>query len=205
MKGTSMEQAALGFRAHSGWAVLVALGGAAPKPALLVRRRIDIADPAVYGGRFPYHAAAELDLAQAQNYLEGCAAISRSLAEAAVRGTIRELSELGYEVTTSCVLMGSGQGLSDLESTLRSHPRIHTAEGVFFRQALRTGCESCGLRVEPVRERDITETLCRVAGLAQERIFAILVSLGKSVGPPWRQDQRVAALGAWLGLARERP
>src|SRR5262245_31200754 len=51
---------ALGFRSHSGWAVLIAVSGTLDSPRILERRRIVIADVELSGSRQPYHAAAEL-------------------------------------------------------------------------------------------------------------------------------------------------
>ena len=49
--------AALGFRAHSGWAALVAVAGTPQSGQVLLRRRIELADPKVPGSKQPYHAA----------------------------------------------------------------------------------------------------------------------------------------------------
>ena len=45
---------ALGFRAHSGWAALVAVAGTIDALRVLERRRIVIADPEMPGSKQPY-------------------------------------------------------------------------------------------------------------------------------------------------------
>ena len=42
-----MTHAALGLRAHSGWAALVAVAGTRGAPAVIDRRRIELADPTI--------------------------------------------------------------------------------------------------------------------------------------------------------------
>lgn len=48
-------EAALGFRAHSGWAAMVALAGALNAPLVVDRRRLELADPHRTGPMQPYH------------------------------------------------------------------------------------------------------------------------------------------------------
>ena len=62
MKQPWIGQAALGFRVHSGWAVLVVLAGPVETPTILDRRRIEIADVEMEGSKQPYHAAERLNL-----------------------------------------------------------------------------------------------------------------------------------------------
>jgi hypothetical protein len=36
---------------------------------------------------------------------------------------------------------------------------------------------------------------------ASERIERHVAAMGKGIGPPWRQDEKFAAVAAWLALA----
>src|SRR6266571_4786581 len=53
------RSASLGFRLHAGWATAVALGGPAPSPVVLLRRRVELWDPKVPESAGPWHAAME--------------------------------------------------------------------------------------------------------------------------------------------------
>src|ERR1700689_1588578 len=99
---------ALGFRAHSGWAALVAVAGTIDAPLVLERRRIIIADPDMPGSRQPYHAAAELPLARAEALVQGAIESSRALALEAMSATVKALGSRGHEVAGCGVLLGSG-------------------------------------------------------------------------------------------------
>ena len=57
-----MAQGALGLRAHSGWAALVAIEGTFDYPHVLERQRFVMADPEITGSKPLHHAAAELPL-----------------------------------------------------------------------------------------------------------------------------------------------
>jgi hypothetical protein len=66
------EAVALGFRAHSGWTIAVAVAGSLDNPFVLERRRIETADPSIPGSRQPYHAAERLDVRKAENLIRLC-------------------------------------------------------------------------------------------------------------------------------------
>jgi hypothetical protein len=89
---------ALGFRAHSGWAAMVAVSGTFDAPRVLTRRRIVIADPQMPGAKQPYHTAAELPFAEAEALLRMAMESSRALALRAIGGAVKELRAQGHDV-----------------------------------------------------------------------------------------------------------
>ena len=188
-----MTPAALGFRAHSGWAAMVAVSGPAPAPVVLDRCRVPLIEPGAPGAAQPYHFAAEMALKDAQRHLDRCAQTAREMACAALQTAVADLAKRGHRITGCAILLGSGRPAGDLAATLASHPAIHTAEGVFFRDALKAAAESCRLKVAGVTEK----------GLAAHDLYNRTADLGKLIGPPWTQDQKLAALAAWLLLAGE--
>jgi hypothetical protein len=188
------QRAALGVRMHSGWGVLVAVSGGADALEVIDRRRIVITDPKIPGANQPYHYAASLELPESESYLANSAAVSQRLASAAVEEVVRELDGRCYRLVGSALLLASGRPLPPLAKILASHPLIHTAEGEFFRNAVRKACEDVKLPVTAIREQDLDSA----AGHLQSRIF----SLGRSIGPPWTKDHTNAALAAAMILAR---
>jgi hypothetical protein len=199
-KTLTLIPAALGCRAHSGWAALVALGGTAQSPVILERLRIELADPGVAGSKQPYHAAAEMDFKHAEKFIGRSINEARQLARQGLRAVAGRVREKGYEVVGCGILLASGRELPALAATLASHALIHTAEGELFREALAHASEQCHLPVTKVRERELFDHA--VAGLRvplgelQRRI----AELGQTIGPPWRQDEKFASLAAWLAL-----
>ena len=185
-----MKRTAVGVRAHSGWAALVAVTGKPGSVQVLDRRRIVIADPQVAGAKQPYHFAEKLQLQAAEQHVASCAAVSERLALAAFCDVLSTLN--GYEVAGAVILLASGRPLPPLPDILASHALIHTAEGEFFRQAVRQAWERLGIGVTGIRERGLGEG----SELQQE-----IANLGKIVGPPWTQDQKMAALAAMMVLA----
>jgi hypothetical protein len=185
-----LKRAAIGVRAHSGWAALVAVTGRPGSVRVLDRRRIVIADPQTPGAKQPYHFAEKLELGAAEKHLESCAAVSQRLALSAIGHVVKELK--GYEIAGAAVLLASGRQLPSLPDILRSHALIHTAEGEFFRLIVRQACERLGICVTGIREKELGE------GSA---LHLEIARLGKIVGPPWTQDQKMAALAAMKVLS----
>ena len=195
-----MLRAALGFRAHSGWAAMVILE-CSSEPEVIERRRVELVDRRIRGSEQPYHAATEMKLADAEKFLERCATTALAMATQSVKGALSELTSRGYEVAGSCVLQGSGRPVSDLAATLRSHPMIHTAEGQFFREALQKACESCGLAHLAVKEKELMDRAADTIRISPVELQRRIAALGKTVGPPWRQDEKLCTMAAWLVLA----
>jgi hypothetical protein len=198
-----VKRTAIGVRMHSGWGVVVAVSGDAHSWELLDRRRIITADRTIPGFRQPYHRAAKLRLPEAEEYLARCAAASKKLTVVALEDIGRELHELGLRITVCAVLQASGRPLPALPSILASHPLIHTAEGVFFRDAVTAACDQIHIAATQIRERDLGELADDVLGKSGRRLRDSIA--GSRPGPPWTADHKNAALGALLALQTRRP
>ncbi len=193
-------RAALGFRAHSGWAAAVAVAGPADDPAVITRRRIELADRG--GGRpaQPYHAAVGLESGEAARVVGDCAARAAEMGTAGLRAMIADLRAMGHETLGCGLLLASGRKLPELEAILASHALIHTAEGELFREALRRATGECGLRLVEVKERELFALAAAGLGIPVSHVEERLAAMGKAIGPPWRQDEKFAAVAAWMAL-----
>jgi hypothetical protein len=195
------KRAALGFRAHSGWAALVAVAGSAESPEVILRRRLVIADPDLSGSKQPYHAAEPMAFPDADAFINRCTDSTRAMAKKVVREVVAEVTSKGFAMAGACVLLGSGRPVGDLAKILSSHPLIHTAEGEFYRNALKQACESCGLAFSGVKERELKGHAAAALGIPAAEIENRVSRLGKTLGPPWRQDEKLSAIAAWIVLA----
>jgi hypothetical protein len=201
-KGTRAP-AALGLRAHSGWAALVAVGGTAAAPQVIARRRIEMAEGPE--AKQPYHAAEGVGMAKAAALLDRFA---RQALQGATRGlaaALEEIAEQGYDAVGAMVLTAAGRPLPDLAAVLASHALIHTADGEHFRAALTAASAHHRLPVTRIREKDLVAQAESALRRPGPELQAAVTSWGKSLGPPWTQDQKLSALAAWMGLAPPRP
>lgn len=197
-----MKRAALGFRMHSGWGVLVAVAGDIDSVEIVERRRIVVTDPKTPGAIQPYHHAANLEIQKAEKHIKNCAAASERMAVAAIEHVIHELDLRECRIAGAALLMASGRPLPPLAKILGAHPLIHTAEGEFFRKVIRNACARLKISVEDMRERDVEERMKAAFGNSSGRLQRRLETAGKEIGPPWTKDHKSAALAAFLALSR---
>ena len=169
---------------------------------VIERQRVNISIPGTRGGNQPYHFVKSLELQEAEKFLGDCFVASKRLALAAVRDLVGELGGQ-YCVVGSAVLLASGRPLPPLAKILDSHALIHAAEGEFFREAFSKACESLDLPVTGFRERDLDECVKTTFGKSATRMSQQISSLGRSLGPPWTKDQKMATLAALVVLANK--
>jgi len=195
-----MSEAALGVRSHSGWATLVAVAGPPAEPVLVGRQRIELTGDG--HPKQPYHEAEPLKLKEADALIRLCNQASRGLAVRAFRGTIGSLRRDGHEVVGCGLLLASGRALPGLAEVLASHALIHAAEGEMYRDVLRRAGEHLSLRVTGVRERDVLARAAEATGRPASELQRRVAEMGRALGPPWRQDEKLATLVAWTVLAQ---
>jgi hypothetical protein len=199
------KAAAIGCRAHSGWAALVIVAGAVDAPKILDRRRIEIADPAIPGSKQPYHTAEKLPFKQAEQLVARCTERSRALARHELRAAVDHARSSGHEVAGCGILLASGGPLPDLAATLASHALIHTAEGELFRNVIANASREMNVPVTGVKECDVLARASAVLGKPATELQSYLQKMGRELGPPWTEDEKYATLAAWLALAAIEP
>ena len=126
---------------------------------------------------------------------------STLLATGAVSAVVARLAQKGHRVIGTGILFASGRPLPDLATTLQSHALLHTAEGEFFREVLLRASEHCSLPVTRVKEREVWARGAALFRLDAADLQQQITELGRSLGPPWRQDEKLASLAAWIALA----
>lgn len=196
---TLRSPAALGLRVHSGWAALIAVGGPTARPHVLDRRRIEMADDPE--AKQPYHAAEGLPLARAAALLGRCSRSAEERAGAGLAAALQALRRQGYDAVGAIVLTASGRPLPALEKVLGSHALIHTADGEHFRDAVRAASEGHGVPVTRIPEAELVAQAEAALRRTEADLQTTLAEWGRALGPPWTKDQKLSALGAWVGLA----
>ncbi len=185
-----MTEAALGFCAHTGWAMAVTVGGHG-RPRVLARLRLELAA----GDAHVYHSAAELALSDAEKLLAAAAAAARARADRAVRA-LRD----AHGATSAGIVVGNAPFDAPLEKILAAHPLIHAAEGVLYRQALIEASRAAGLAVAEVPAKQLA---AQAAGrLRASDLPTLLVEVGREAGRPWGKDEKDAYLAACVASRR---
>jgi hypothetical protein len=193
-------RASLGFKLHTGWAMLVAVAGQPGEIQVLFRGRIELLPPDESVPRFVYHQAAELPLPRATALVKRAGEASQKAARLAIQNVLCDLDSRGAKAAICGVLSGSTPVPDDLSRILRSHPLIHAAEGALFQQAIVSACASCGLTVTATREREVWSRVAAAWGLTEPGLRKEMEALRKSVGAPWNADHKTAAAVALFAL-----
>jgi len=196
-----MNRAAIGFRVHSGWAAMVAVSLEDGVPIVLQRRKLLLVGTFSYTFRQPYHTAEKMPLGDAAEFVRGVETESRDLALSGLRALEKELDSADYKVRGCALLLASGRKLPEFEKVLASHALIHTADGELFREAIRHCCARAKLPLTAIKERELLAAASKRLNKRPEFLNRQVAALGKSIGPPWTQDEKLATLAAWLTLA----
>jgi hypothetical protein len=194
---SSAMKTAIGLRARSGWATAVVVAEERGAVRVAMRERLVLADDALAGSVQPYHALVPLELREAERKL----ALFRRSSEALAREAVASLVKRAGGEPRSCgILQSSARPLPDLARILAAHPLVHAAEGEFFRDALREACDHAGLAVVGVKEKEAWERASSELRVPLAALERRVTEMGATVGRPWRADEKLATLAAWLAL-----
>jgi len=189
-------RATLGFRVKSGWAISILIGGSVRWPHLCDSQVINLSDPRNPETRQPYHAAMGLLETNASKLERRMQSIRRAT-EKSVVDLLNRCTHNGYAIRRAALVVGS---VIDPESIANPHIRAHALDGRLFRTTLETTLQSCGVQCAIFIERDTYAAASKLLGQSHTQIQRTLVHLGRSVNGPWRADQKLAALAAWISL-----
>jgi hypothetical protein len=194
---SSTPIAAIGLKAKTGRAIAVVLRGPADSPQLVKRTELVLTDPNVPATFQPYHEVMDLPWNESQVKVKPFIRAIEKVAAKALSDLIRELQSEGLKVVGVGI---AGSADRDLAKLGNFHIRAHAAEGLLFRQVLEFAAKSNKLPHRTFIERDLpTQAACEL-GFTAAKLNNSLISLGRTLGPPWRTDQRIAATAAWLAL-----
>ncbi|HEX7237811.1 MAG TPA: hypothetical protein VF405_12665 [Gammaproteobacteria bacterium] len=149
------------------------VGGSLAKPEVIANELIEILGDSE---RFCFHIAEGMERADAAKWIA-------SARRKAIANAKRALAPLVAKGAGVCAIVAKTGDAGNLDEVLASHPRIHTAEGCFYRDVVRQACSV------PVR-------LFAPSSLDASKV-------GKLAHPPWGKDQKLAALAAWSAIAEE--
>jgi len=192
------EKAALGFRVKSGWAAAVLLSGSARSPRVCHSFAIDLCDPKIPATRQPYHAAMgklETNAGRVRARLQ----IVRRITKQSVMKVLADCRAKNLKVRGAGLVVGSQ---IDPESIANPHIRAHALEGQLFPTTLVDALRAKRVRSVVLTERDAYEEAAARLRKSIGEVRRVIQNLGQSVEGPWRAEQKLAALAAWLALSR---
>jgi hypothetical protein len=191
---------ALGFRPHTGWSVAVAVSGTATAPQVVWRGRLELWRSTETAQ--VYHAVrSSRDLDAAGERVRLAADAAQRIAAEELGGLLAKLRADGYQPVAAVIPLGGMPVPGSLARILPSHSLLHAAEGELFRDALVAAAEHHRVMVSRAPPGDMVVRAARHLNWNQQSVLSTLAEMGRRVGPPWRKDEKDAALTAWLALA----
>jgi hypothetical protein len=199
----------LGFRALKGGGVVVGVAGNGSAPRVVLSTFLATAAEGDRLALEPYRVAAEM----AQNLQGGVpseAAMAvaegrKRQAELAAKGLdniVRKLREAGCEPVVAALLVNRAGWITDLlEYSLSWPEHVPVAEGLAVRDALRFAIGRVGIDVAELDEKSLPDFASRELGIPPADLDAGLKAIGAAVGRPWRKEQKLACLAAWVAVA----
>jgi len=187
----------IGLRAKTARAIAVVLGGSSDSPRVLTKLEIRLADPKIPATGQPYHEVMDLPWEESQKAVRKSAAAIEVIARKALAQLIKELRSEGFKVSGAGIV---GAKDRDLARIGNYHIRAHAAEGLLFRRVLDLAADANGLRRRTFPDREFDELVQTELGAEHAVLKRRLNELGRSLPPPWRADEKQAAIAAWLVL-----
>lgn len=110
----------------------------------------------------------------------------------------------GFSVGGAGLLVNRAGWVTDLiEYGLSSPEHAAVAEGLSVRDALRSAMRALKLSWIEIDEKSIESSVGDLFSISPSEINTMLKRAGKEVGRPWRTEQKLAYLAAWLITASE--
>jgi hypothetical protein len=202
----------LGFRAGRGGSVVVGVAAEEGEPRVIMSSFLATAAEGDRLSLEPYHLAAEMKRGPSDGVPADAAATvaegRKRQCQLAAKGLdeiVCRLEEARYEPVIAALLVNRAGWIIDLLAYSLSapeHPAV--AEGLAVREALRFVFRQRGLEVAEMDEKSLQETASKALRKPSTDIDSVLRALGVSAGRPWRKEQQLACLSAWVALAAAR-
>lgn len=198
---------AVGFKAHLGWlsAVALTLNPETPEPVLTTR--LDLFTDQPRDIREPFHVAGGWDGLRRVKPADDPVRLirrSRKQQDALTFGRLEqfrsELRRSGYDWVRTVVLTGRGNAGAGLDDALRSHARIHIAEGDAVREACRTACRRLQLRSDDQDEKSAAALACALLGCTAAALDGLLQARRPAAATSWAKEQRLISTATWVAI-----
>lgn len=187
----------IGLRAKTGRAIAVVLGGPSDSPTIVKKFEMGLCDPKIPGTFQPYHEVMELPWDESQKAVLKFTRAIETVARKALASLIKELQSEGMK-TAGVGIIGARD--RDLARIGNYHIRAHAAEGVLFRRVLDLAADANGLRRRTFPDRELDQIATAELGRQNSSVRRKLNDMGRLLTPPWRADEKQAAMAAWLVL-----
>ena len=189
---------AIGFRVKTGRATAVVMAGPASAPRVLLRKNLQLFDPATPESHQPFHAELELPPAESARVVPIALKAVDRVALSALRELVGDVQPGLGSIVGIALVAGSA---TDPESIRNPHMRAHAREGQLFPRALAAAAKTLRVPATTIVESEVFTSAAAKLGKSPDAIKIAVAELGRSIGKPWSAEEKAAAAAAWIALA----
>ncbi|TCI08810.1 hypothetical protein EZM97_21380 [Dyella soli] len=202
--------AGLGLRAHKGGAVVVGVAVAEGEPRVVLSTELATCSDGDRLSFEPYRVAADMPRGpDGKATVEAAASVAEGrrrqdqLATDGMQGIVAQLEAAACKPSVAALLLNRAGWITDLlDYSLAWREHVPVAEGLAVRDALRFASRQCAIELAELDEKSLVELASATLAMPSTAIAAKLKRLGAPMGRPWRKEQKLACLAAWVALAR---
>jgi hypothetical protein len=194
----------LGLRARKGGAVAVAVAMVKGEPRVVLSSVLETSAEGDRPSLEPYRVAAEIargSIAEAAAVVAEGRRRQDQLAAKGLQGIVRELEAARCKPVVIALLVNRARWITDLLAYCLAWPEhVPVAEGLAVRDALRFASNRCGVELVELDEKSLHDLATRTLGVPSTEVAARLKALGAPIGKPWRKEEKLACLSAWIAV-----
>jgi hypothetical protein len=122
------------------------------------------------------------------------------LAAKGLQKVLRQLEEAGHKPTIAALLVNRAGWITDLleHSLVWPDDHLPVVEALAVRDALRFAIRKSGIAAVELDEKSLPDVAAKTLGLSPAKIDAQMKTMGTNAGKPWRKEQKLACLAAWV-------
>jgi hypothetical protein len=123
-----------------------------------------------------------------------------------LRNILGQLDEAGQKPTVAALLVNRAGWITDLleHSLVWPDDHLPVVEALAVRDALRFAFRKCGIAAAELDEKSLPDVAAKTLGMPKAEIDVQLKNLGSTVARPWRKEQKLACLAAWVTVTGRR-
>jgi hypothetical protein len=125
--------------------------------------------------------------------------VVRRITEKSIAKLLAGYREQNFTIKRAALVVGSQ---IDPRSVANAHIRAHAFEGQLFRSVLEKSLQTHRIRTDVLIERDAYMQAAIQLEQSHEKVRRMVQNFSRKTEAPWRAEQKLAALAAWLALSR---
>jgi hypothetical protein len=195
----------IGIRALKGGGVVVGVAANGSEARVVLSTFIATAEDGDRLALEPYRVVAEMHGGVPAEAIATVAEARRRQGELAAAGLENILCKLkveGFEAVVAALLVNRAGWVNDLlEYSLSWPEHVPVAEALAVCDAFRFAIGRVGVDATELDEKSLPDIASKRVGISPTDLKARLKTMGVAVGRPWRKEQKLACLAAWVAVA----